>query len=49
LLEAELKESKDREGPGIESLKRRLEARRDRLKSELEAAEARRARGESKA
>jgi len=45
----ELKELKEREGPGDESLIRRLEARREQLKAELEAAEARRARGESKA
>ena len=49
LLETELKDWKEDEGRRDESLKQRLEARRARLESELEAAEAKRSRSERKA
>jgi small-conductance mechanosensitive channel len=49
LVEAELKEAESGEGKSDDALRERLESRKTRLKSELEAAEARRASGEHKA
>ena len=49
LVEAELKEAKSGDRKGDEALRERLESRKARLASELEAAEARRASGEHKA
>ncbi len=48
-VEEELVELKSGEGPGSDAAKQQLEARKTRLEAELEAAEARRARGEHKA